>query len=134
MNKIKTGWDFVRSRLFYIMLCSMLLTQVISKIALGYMDTDSYFILAEGRDILENGIKYTNSFTVVDGLDIVVQQWLWCVLIYCIYSVLGNLGLILVCIVETVIIAVLLILLGRLKKVDHSSLLILVSVFLYLFT
>lgn len=117
MDKQKSGWTFVRSRLFYIILCSMLLTQVISKIALGYMDTDSYFILAEGREILENGIKYTNSFTVVDGLDIVVQQWLWCVLMYGIYSILGNVGLILVCIAETIIIAVLLVLLGRLKKV-----------------
>lgn len=134
MNKKITGDTFVRSRLFYIMLCSMLLTQVISKIALGYMDTDNYFILAEGRDILENGIKYTNSFTVVDGLDIVVQQWSWCVLIYWIYSILGNLGLILVCIAETVIIGVLLFLLGRIKKVDSSTLLILVSVFLYLFS
>lgn len=134
MKKTINGWAFVRSRLFYIMLCFMLLTQVISKIALGYMDTDSYFILAEGRDILESGIKYTNSFTVVEGLDIVVQQWLWCVLMYGIYSILGNLGLILVCIAETVIIGALLFLLGRIKKVDPSTLLILVSVFLYLFS
>ena len=109
---------FTKKRLFYIILCAILLSQVISKIALGYIDTDTYFILAEGRDIFESGIKHINTFTVVPDLKIVVQQWLWCVTTYGVYELLGNIGLLLICILETAAIACLLFILGRSRKMD----------------
>lgn len=125
---------FTKKRLFYIILCAILLSQVISKIALGYIDTDTYFILAEGRDIFESGIKHINTFTVVPDLKIVVQQWLWCVTTYGVYELLGNIGLLLICILETAAIACLLFILGRSRKMDSSLLLIIISVFLFLFS
>lgn len=123
-----------KKRLFYIILCAVLLVQVVSKIALGYIDTDTYFILAEGRDIFANGIKHINTFTVVPDLKIVVQQWLWCVITYGTYDLMGNMGLLMICILETIAIAALLFYIGRSKKMDPSMLLIMVSIFLFLFS
>jgi len=47
-----------------------------------YFDNDGWFILTNGRYILENGIPLKNPFTFIPDLDIVIQQWLWSVLLY----------------------------------------------------
>lgn len=57
-------------------------------------DSDTFFIAATGRHIVENGVVPTiNPFVIHDGLGIVVQQWLFDVLIYGIYNTFGNFGL-----------------------------------------
>ena len=43
------------------------------------MDNDGYWILATGKELV-SGIPKENPFTFVEGLDIVVQQWAWCLL------------------------------------------------------
>lgn len=57
-----------------------------------FFDNDGYFILASGEYIVENGIPHTNPFHFVDGLRIVIQQWLWAVGCYLAYSTLGKAG------------------------------------------
>ncbi len=52
-------------------------------------DNDVWFFLATGREILENGIPHTNPFAVFDDMQIVVQQWLHCVIVYLLYSAGG---------------------------------------------
>ena len=133
MQNLKEKASIVfKKRLFYTILCCIFITQVISRIALGYIDTDTYFILAEGRDIVTNGIKYINTFTVVPDLKIVVQQWLWCVIIYSTYEFAGNAGLFAITIIEAVAIVVLFYKLGKKKCVDATLLAVLDIVFLFL--
>lgn len=55
-------------------------------------DNDLWFILASGREIIENGIPYTNPWSMHTDMAIVVQQWLSAVIIYAIYSVAGMTG------------------------------------------
>ena len=60
--------------------------------------TDYWFFLSSGREIVENGIPRVNPFSVEPGLGIVVQQWLWDVVAYLLYSAGGfNLALAPVC-------------------------------------
>lgn len=60
--------------------------------------TDYWFFLSSGREIAENGVPRVNPFSVEPGLGIVVQQWLWDVGAYILYSAGGfNLALAPVC-------------------------------------
>lgn len=52
-------------------------------------DNDVWFFLATGKEIVENGIPYTNPFAMHEDMGIVVQQWLVCVWVYLIYSAGG---------------------------------------------
>ena len=47
----------------------------------GY-DNDIWFILASGREIVQNGFPYTNPWSVYSDLSIVIHQWLPYVLLY----------------------------------------------------
>lgn len=59
-----------------------------------FPDGDTFFIISAGRYIVENGIVPTvNPFVIHDGFGIIVQQWLFDVLIYQIYNFGGNFGL-----------------------------------------
>lgn len=57
-------------------------------------DSDTFFIAATGRYIVENGIvPTTNPFVIHEGFSVIIQQWLFDVLIYGIYNYFGNVGL-----------------------------------------
>ena len=63
-------------------------------LALKYADTDVYYLLANGRYILENGIPTENPFIGEPGVPIVIQNYAWCVLIALCYNLWGNAGLV----------------------------------------
>ncbi len=71
----------------------------------GSYDSDMWWILATGREILENGIPYTNPWAMFDNLNIVIQQWLYSVILYGTYSHFGFFGIrilvFLVCVIFT---------------------------------
>lgn len=56
-------------------------------------DNDMWFILASGREIVENGIPMTNVFTWIPNLSTVIQQWLPDVVTYLTYSKFGIAGI-----------------------------------------
>ena len=56
-------------------------------------DNDMWFILASGREIVENGIPMTNVFTWLPNLSTVIQQWLPDVVTYLTYSKFGIAGI-----------------------------------------
>lgn len=56
-------------------------------------DNDMWFILASGREIVENGIPMTNVFTWLPNLSTVIQQWLPDVVTYLTYSKFGIVGI-----------------------------------------
>lgn len=67
-------------------------------------DNDMWFILASGREIVENGIPMTNVFTWLPNLSTVIQQWLPDVVTYLTYSKFGITG---ICIMVAIQIAAL---------------------------
>lgn len=56
------------------------------------LDADGYFILREGRNIVESGIQYTNTGFIIPGTATVVQQWLWAAGVYMVQSMSGDFG------------------------------------------
>ncbi len=49
-------------------------------------DTDLFYFITTGKYIIHNEIPYTNPFIIREGLDIVIQNWLWCVIVAFIYE------------------------------------------------
>lgn len=71
-----------------------------------YTDTDLYYLLANGKYILKHGIPHTNPFVFAPFKggslpDIVIQNWLYCVIVAGISKIAGSLGL---CILEFIFI------------------------------
>ena len=56
------------------------------------INTDSYYMIATGKYIVEHGVPKTNPFLVVDGMDIAIQNWLYCVLHYYCSRGIGLIG------------------------------------------
>lgn len=61
--------------------------------AINYYDGDAYWIIAQGREILKHGIVHTNTLSINPNDSIVVQQWLYDVILAIIYDNLGESGL-----------------------------------------
>lgn len=58
----------------------------------GTLDTDSWFLLATGREIVHHGIPFENPWSLDSGQGIIVQQWLHDVWLYGWYSLAGYTG------------------------------------------
>lgn len=58
----------------------------------GTLDTDGWFLLASGREIVESGIPVTNPFTAIAGQGIVLQQWLHDAWLYLWWKAAGYTG------------------------------------------
>ena len=58
----------------------------------GTLDTDGWFLLASGREIVHNGIPFENPWSLDPGQGIIVQQWLHDVWLYGWYSLAGYTG------------------------------------------
>ena len=66
---------------------------IVLSVSSGSFDNDMWWLLATGREVVENGIPYTNPWSIHEGLDTVIQQWLAAVVLYGTYSVSGYMGL-----------------------------------------
>ena len=85
----------------------------------GSFNFDIWYMLATGREIVQNGIPYENPFALYEGMGIIVQQWMLCVLVYGIYSVGGFVGLALWSMFLAVVLMLSLYRVGRLVKGDR---------------
>ena len=56
------------------------------------LDNDFWFLLNQGRYIVHNGFPVAEPFTIHQGLSFTIQQWLFDVLIYFLYTVFGKIG------------------------------------------
>lgn len=56
------------------------------------LDNDSWYVLAEGREIAENGLYYEDQLSMHEGLDITVQNYGFAVIFYLLYNTLGPVG------------------------------------------
>ena len=59
----------------------------------SFYSNDLWFLLATGREIIDNGIPYENPFALHDGMRIVVQQWLLASELYVVSDALACRGL-----------------------------------------
>ena len=57
-----------------------------------FLDNDSWFLLNHGRYVLEHGLPTIEPFTMHENLKFVMQQWLFSVGFYTLYSKLGITG------------------------------------------
>lgn len=57
------------------------------------LDNDSWYVLAEGREIVENGVYYEDQLSMHEGLAVTVQNYGFAVIFYGIYSVFGSIGI-----------------------------------------
>ncbi len=57
------------------------------------LDNDFWFLINQGRYIVENGFPNFEPFTIHEGFDFIIQQWLFDVIIYKIYSCFGKIGI-----------------------------------------
>ena len=73
---------------FLIMFCPVILTG-------KFLDNDIWFIMNTGRYILANGFPHIEPFTIHQGFNFMVQQWLSAVLFWTLYSTMGKIGLLL---------------------------------------
>lgn len=57
------------------------------------MDNDSWYVLAEGREIVENGVYYEDQLSMHEGLDVTVQNYGFAVIFYLLYLAFGGVGI-----------------------------------------
>lgn len=62
------------------------IAMVALKAIIGTYDNDLWWLLATGREILNNGFPHINPWVIHDDLNIVIQQWIPSVILYFIYS------------------------------------------------
>ncbi len=72
---------------------AFLLPMVFVLLTRPWLDNDSWFVLAEGRYIVNNGVYFTDVLSMHEGLNIVVQQYGFAVIFWLVYSVAGPIGL-----------------------------------------
>ena len=104
--------------LFNLMIAAVLLVHQYSFL---YFDSDLYFILNEGRKIWESGIQYYNNQNVVEGLATVVQQWLYAAMCYGVYSIGGEAGMYVLCVLMVAGVALAFSLLAKVKGVPKYN-------------
>lgn len=84
-----------RDRLLLILLACIMSTAGFLMQGNGSYDSDGWFLLATGKQIVEHGIPYANPWSFSSYRPIVVQQWLHDVLLYGSYALAGYAGTIL---------------------------------------
>lgn len=58
-------------------------------------DCDTFYMIQQGNDILNSGFPKTNDYLFFDDFNIIVQQWLYCVMLALVSNALGLWGRIL---------------------------------------
>lgn len=106
IRDVPTNWTLVL--LFAMFVGAFVLTS-----ASGSFDNDMWWLLATGREIVNNGIPYTNPWSMHEGLDVVVQQWLAAVILYETYDLFGYFGLKFLTVFQSGLLAIVLYLMCR---------------------
>lgn len=67
------------------------------------LDNDSWYVLSEGREIVENGIYYEDRLSMHEGLEVTVQNYGFAAIYYLLYSVFGGVGIYLMMLILSVV-------------------------------
>ena len=87
---MKKASSFIKNNWYYLLLIIPLVNIFIVN---RHSTNDIWFLLNNGRYVLNHGIPYVEPFTIHEGLNYVMQQWLSSVIFYFIYHKLGGYGL-----------------------------------------
>ena len=63
------------------------------------LDNDLWYLLTEGRYILKHGIFHTDPFSIHEGLNVVVQNWLSASFLWVVYDFFGEMGILLLIVI-----------------------------------
>ena len=72
------------------------------------LDNDLWYLLSEGRYIIQHGIYHTDVMSMHEGFDIVVQNWLSAVIFWITYAFLGSKGIFFMVFIVNIVICFLL--------------------------
>lgn len=104
-----------------------IITMTILAMSITFMNNDGTFILATGRYIIENGIPFEHPFSIIKDLNFVAQQWLWAVICWLIYDVLGNIGIYIISIITYLLNILVLNKIAKIKKTNTNVYMVLIS-------
>lgn len=113
-------------KLFFVLVVTMALS-IILPWFLEIYDNDIYFLIATGREIIENGLPTTNIWTIDNSDGFVTQQWLYAVALAAV-SEFGAVGCFLFFILQFIVFSLLLVHFFRLKKVSTGFIIFALSV------
>jgi len=57
------------------------------------VDIDMYYIIRNGQDMLKYGIQHENIWSYIPGQKIIIQQWLYCIIMGGMYKTFGGCGI-----------------------------------------
>ena len=92
------------------------------------LDNDLWYLLSEGRYIIQHGIYHTDVLSMHQGLDIVVQNWLSAVIFWITYAFLGSKGIFFLVMITNCAILYLLYKLCMLISENNKTLSILITI------
>ncbi len=89
---------------FFLIFITICLTILITLHAIDTTyDNDLWWLLATGREILQNGFPKTNPWSIHSGQGIVIQQWIPSVILYAIYTIADLPGLEIMLVIQILI-------------------------------
>ena len=94
------------------------------------LDNDLWYLLTEGRYIIQHGIYRTDVMSLHSNFDIVVQNWLSAVILWIVYVFLKSKGIFFLVIIVNIVICFLLYKISMLISNNNKK----VSIFVTLFT
>ena len=131
LQKIKQWGDKPLSmKVMYVFLFAMIGFYLLEALLCKVYDSDMYFLIATGREILENGIPHVNVWSIDMQSGFVVQQWLYTIFM-ALADKIGHIGFTLLVAVQFVILLVLLNHFFNLKKVSKGVKLVCISVVVF---
>ncbi|MBQ4031107.1 MAG: hypothetical protein II625_05065 [Bacilli bacterium] len=94
---VKKNWFFLLLVIPFVSIC----------IVNRFQRNDTWFLLNCGRYVFGHGIPHVDPFTIHEGLNYVMQQWLTSVVFYGIFKVLGKYGLLYFTLLMSIVLMVL---------------------------
>lgn len=83
---------YVISKWIYVLFFSVL--TLCSLFAIKKLDNDIWYLLSEGRYIVQNGIYHIDPLSMHEGFHIVVQNWLSASILWLLFSGFGEMGIV----------------------------------------
>ena len=111
LTRLETNWFFVLAWLF-------LFYSFFSNVFHKFFDGDIYHMLSAGKAIANQGVIKEDVFFVNSGHKIVIQQWLYDLVVYEVYGNLGKAGILLFTILLSVLFMILAIRVMRYYEID----------------
>lgn len=83
LKKIEKNWFFLLFVIAFVFIC----------IANNTVDSDIWFLLNNGKYVINNGFPLVDPFTLHEGLNYIIQQWLSSYIFYKVFDIFGKTGL-----------------------------------------